>query len=194
MKVLPVVAVAMALMSSLTLQETAKTAYLNGTPVSFDIVQPARKDKPVGFGPWKLGAKVGESKPHDTRLNLYVVVPGDEFFLESEPGSHYNHNRVINMAPKENDAADFDVYWAIAIEPHLSADFQSESEILAAAQRRFIPNDLFEIGDAPGAAVLREVLHIRSLADLKPYRHRDGSLPQLLIVPARFAVRGSILP
>jgi hypothetical protein len=184
----------LALFSSLTPQETGKTAYLNGDPVELEITQPGSKEKPGGFGPWKLGAKVGESKPHDTRLNLYIVVPGDDFFSESPPASHYNHNRVINMAPKENDAADFDVYWAIALEPHLYRDFQSESDLLTAAQKRFIPGDLFALDDAPGAAVLRSVLHFDTLADLKPYRRKDGSLPQLLILPARFAVRASIAP
>jgi hypothetical protein len=168
--------------------------YLNGEPVAFEILQPAGKEKPAAFGPWKLGAKVVESKPHDTRLNLYVVVPGDDFQSESDAHALYDHNRVINMAPKENGSAEFDVYWAIALEPHVNQDFHSEGDLLAAVQKRFIPGDLFELTDAPGAGFLREVLRIDTLEELKPYRRKDGSLPTVLLVPAGFAVRGSIRP
>lgn len=175
-------------------QESSKATYLNGEPVGFEMVQPAGKAKAAGFGPWKLGAKVVESKPHDTRLNLYIVVPGDDFQSDSDAAGLFDHNRVINMPPREKTAADFDVYWAIALEPHVNQDFHSEGDLLEAAQKRFIPGDLFEVKDAPGAGFLREVLHIDSLAGLKPYRRKDGSLPTVLLVPAGFAVRGSIPP
>lgn len=187
-------ATAMAMLVWMPLQEPSKTAYLNGEPVPLQVAQPSGKEKPVGFGPWKLGAKVGESKPHDTRLNLYIVVPGDDYQSESESASLYDHNRVINLAPKEDGTAEFDVYWAVALEPHLNQDFHSEAELLAAAQRRFLPGDLYDIKDAPGAGFLREVLQIDSLADLRPHRRKDGSLPMVLILPARFAVRAGIKP
>ncbi|MEO5936509.1 MAG: hypothetical protein ABIP81_04785 [Terriglobales bacterium] len=175
-------------------QEASRRTYLNGEPVAFEIAQTSSKEKPAAFGPWKLGAKVVESKPHDTRLNLYMVVPGDDFQSDSDAASIYAHNRVINMAPKEKGSAEFDVYWAIALEPHLNEDFHSEGDLLEAARRRFIPGDLFEVKDAPGAGFLREVLRIDTLEELKPYRRKDGSLPTVLLVPAGFAVRGSIQP
>ncbi len=192
-KVCRVIAVA-SLMGLAASQEGARTTYLNGEAVAFELAQPAAKEKPASFGPWKLGAKVSESKPHDTRLNLYIVVPGDDFQSESDAAAIYDHNRVINMAPKESGTAEFDVYWAIALEPHLNQDFRDEADLLAAVQKRFIPGDLFEVRDAPGAGFLREILHIDTLEDLQPYRRKDGSLPVVLLVPARFAVRGSIKP
>ncbi len=198
MKNLSLTTVAMALClflpSVVAPQEASRATYLNGEAVALELVQPVGKEKPAGFGPWKLGAKVGESKPHDTRLNLYIVVPGDDFQSESDAASIYDHNRVINMAPMEKGEAEFDVYWAIALDPHLNQDFQHEGDLLEAAQQRFIPGDLFEFNDAPGAGFLREVLHIDTLGELKPYRRKDGSLPAVLLVPARFAVRGSITP
>jgi hypothetical protein len=194
MKIQAVTAAAVALATCLPMQEPAKTTYLNGEPVAFEIVQASGKEKAVSVGPWKLGAKAGESKPHDTRLNLYIVIPGDDFQSDTESAGLYDHNRVINMPPKEGGQAEFDVYWAIALEPHLNGDFHSEGELLAAAQKRFIPGDLFEVRDAPGAGFLREVLQIDTLADLKPHRRKDGSLPAILILPAGFAVRGGVRP
>jgi len=194
MKNLPVSVIAMALAIWIPQAHAPGQTYLNGEPVRFEIVQPVGKEKAAGFGPWKLGAKIVESKPHDTRLNLYIVVPGDDFQADSDAGSVFDHNRVINMAPREKVSADFDVYWAIALEPHVNQDFHSEGELLEAAQKRFIPGDLFEVKDAPGAGFLREVLRIDSLTGLRPYRRKDGSLPAVLLVPAGFAVRGSIQP
>ena len=194
MKIPAVTAAALLIAAWLPMQEAAKSTYLNGEPVAFAIVQAAGKEKTVSVGPWKLGAKVGESKPHDTRLNLYIIIPGDDFQSENESASLYDHNRVINMPPKEGGQAEFDVYWAVALEPHLNRDFHSEAELLAAAQKRFIPGDLFEVRDAPGAGFMREVLQIDTLAELKPYRRKDGSLPAILLVPAGFAVRGGVQP
>lgn len=191
---LSLAATAMALAMWMPQAHAPGRTYLNGEPVAFEFVPPSGKEKAAGFGPWKLGAKVVESKPHDTRLNLYIVVPGDDFQTDSDAASLYDHNRVINMAPKEKGSADFDVYWAIALEPRVNQDFHSEGDLLEAVQRRFVPGDLFEVRDAPGAGFLREVLRIDTLEKLKPYRRKDGSLPTVLLVPAGFAVRGSIQP
>lgn len=194
MKIPAVTAAAVTLLAWLPMQESAKSTYLNGDPVAFEIVPALGKEKSATVGPWRLGAKVGESKPHDNRLNLYIVVPGDDFQSENDNTALYDHNRVINMVPKEGGEAEFDVYWAVALEPHLTRDFHSEAELLAAAQRRFVPGDLFEVKDAPGAAFMREVLLIDSLAELQPQRRKDGSLPTVLILPAGFAIRGSARP
>lgn len=173
-------------------QSDGGRTYLNGEAVAFEMAPPAGKEKPASVGPWKLGARVAESKPHDGRLNLYIVVPGDDFQSADETQSLFDHNRVINMAPREDATADYDVYWAVALEPHLQRDFHSESELLAAAQKRFLPGDLFEISDAPAAPFLKQVLKMDSLPDLKPFRRKDGTLPTMIIVPAGFAVRGGV--
>jgi hypothetical protein len=174
-------------------QETSRATYLNGEAVAFEIAPPAVKDKSAGFGPWKLGAQVAESKPHDGRLNLYIAIPGDDFQSADDAQSLYDHNRVINMAPPEKENVVYDVYWALALEPHVNRDFHSESELLEAAQKRFLPGDLYEIRDAPAADFMREMLKLDSLDDLKPFRRRDGTLPTLIILPAGYAVRGSAL-
>jgi len=59
------------------------------------------------------------------------------------------------------------------------------------AQQEFTPGDLFEFDDIPGAAFLR-FLGISSLRDLEQYRRPNGKLPQLIIVPAGFAVRATV--
>lgn len=174
-------------------QETSRTTYLNGEAVEFAIQPPADKEKAASIGPWRLGARIAESKPHDGRLNLYIILPGDDFLSAEEAQSAYDHNRVINMAPHEGESADFDVYWALALEPHVNRDFHSETELLEAAQRRFRPGDLYEIGDAPAADFMKQALKMDSLADLEKFRRRDRSLPTLIIVPAGFAVRGTVM-
>ena len=195
MKSLPVMAAMFALLWQPPMQEPSSAIYLNGEPVALAMVPAAGKEKSATFGPWKLGLKVVESKPHDNRLNLYIVVPGDDFQSDNEAFSLYDHNRVINMVPKEHGPAEFDVYWAVALEPHLNRDFHSETELLAAAQRHFVPGDLFDVKDAPGAAFLKEMLHIDTVDGLKPYRRqKDGALPTIVIIPAGFAVRGSVQP
>jgi hypothetical protein len=191
MKIVLMVAVAMAFVAP---QEPSRPTYLNGEPVALTLAQPSGKDKLAAIGPWRLGAKVGAEKPRDGRLNLYIVVPGDDFQSAEEALSLYDHNRVINLAPKETAAAEYDVYWAVALEPHLNRDFHAESELLDAAQQRFLPGDLFTLSDAPGAGFLREVLGISSLDDLKRFRRKDGTLPLLVIVPAGFVVRGALQP
>lgn len=193
MKTFLVAATALLSVPWLPMQESSKTTYLNDEPVALELVQPVGKEKLASMGPWKLGAKVGESKPHDTRLNLYIVLPGDDYQSESDAAALFDHNRVINIAPKES-GSEFDVYWAVALEPHLNRSFRNEADLLAAAQKRFLPGDLFQITDAPAASFMREVLGMDSMDDLKPHRRKDGSLPTLLIIPARFAVRGSVRP
>lgn len=192
MKTRAVVALGVLVLPGVAWQDGARSTYLNGEPVVFAIAPAATKEKPAGFGPWKLGARVAESKPHDGRLNLYIVIPGDDFQSSDEAQALFDHNRVINMATAEGESKDFDVYWALALEPHVNRDFHSESELLEAAQERFLPGDLYEIGDAPAADFLKQVLKMDSLGDLERFRRKDRTLPTLVILPAGFAVRGSV--
>src|SRR5258707_56412 len=61
----------------------------------------------------------------------------------------------------------------------------------AAKHQTFRPATLIDFKDIPSHALMAERLSIKSMADLKPYRRRDGSLPQLLILPAHLAVRAT---
>jgi hypothetical protein len=73
----------------------------------------------------------------------------------------------------------------------LRDDLRSERELLVAKHDTFRPADLFDIRDVPAHALMAERVGIKTMADLKRFRRRDGSLPRLLILPARLAVRAS---
>ena len=143
---------------------------------------------PAAFGPWTLGPPLREDKPQDQRLNLYVVLPGVQYRSASYP--QYDHNMVVNKLTVDK-AHDWDIYWCFALDPSLNDDFRSERDLLAAAQQDFHPPDLFDVEDVPAHDFLTEKLQIRTLAEMRQFRHKDGSLPRLLIVPAHIAVRAS---
>ncbi len=60
-----------------------------------------------------------------------------------------------------------------------------------AKHQTFRPATLFDFKDIPSHAIMAERLGVKSMADLKQYRVKDGSLPRLLILPARLAVRAT---
>jgi hypothetical protein len=68
---------------------------------------------------------------------------------------------------------------------------RSERELLLAKHQTFRPATLFEFKDVPAHALMAERLGIKSMADLKRFRRKDGTLPRLLILPARLAVRAT---
>jgi hypothetical protein len=159
---------------------------------------PQAKAKALTVGPWRLGAplripKVGKAdKPSDNRLTLYFVVPGTQFQSAASPS--LDHNLIVNTSPAADDPVDaeFDLFWVMVLDPRLKADAKGESEIISLAQERFVPGDLFSLDDAPGAALLREMLKADSLLDLRKYREKDGSLPRILIVPAERILSATI--
>lgn len=143
------------------------------------------------FGPWDLGERLSlrDDKPSDKRLNLYVVVPGRQY--HSFRHSEYNHTLVVNKYTVDGKPREWDIFWCLVLDRSLSGDLRSERELLIAAQERFRPADNFEIRRVPSHRVMAEVLRVTSVDGLKRFRHRDGSLPRLLIVPARLAVRAT---
>jgi hypothetical protein len=143
------------------------------------------------FGPWELGERlsVKDDKPRDKRLNLYVVVPGGQY--HSFRHSEYNHTRVVNKYTVGGKRREWDIFWCLVLDPSLDGDLRSEHELLIAAHQRFRPADNFEIRNIPAHRVMAEMLSITSVEGLKRFRHKDGSLPRLLIVPARLAVRAT---
>jgi hypothetical protein len=167
-----------------------------GEPVGIDFAPPQGKERAYALGPWRFGAKLRKpaagkpDKPHDRRLNLYIVVPGTQ---NQSAASEFDHNLIINGKPTDPDAeAEFDVYWAIVLDPKLRMDLRQERDLLIAAQEVFVPGDLFEFDDLAGAAFLRAILKKESLADLRVYRKAPGSLPRVIIVPAGFAMRATL--
>jgi hypothetical protein len=145
--------------------------------------------KLAAVGPWNLGERLGDENPADKRLNLYVVVPGIQY---RTPGkAEYDHNLVINKYTVDGKSRDWDVFWCFILDPSLRADLRSERELLLAKHQTFRPATLFEFKDVPAHSLMAERLGVKSMADLKRFRRKDGSLPRLLILPARLAVRAT---
>lgn len=164
------------------------SVYHDGDDLVF-TPEAASTRKLASIGPWKLGERLGDDKPADKRLNLYVVVPGAQY---RTPGkTEYDHNLVINKYTVDGKPRDWDVFWCLILDPALHADLRSERELLMAKHQTFLPAAQFEFKDIPSHAILTERLSLKSMADLKQYRLKDGSLPRLLILPARLAVRAT---
>jgi hypothetical protein len=145
--------------------------------------------KLASLGPWNLGERLSDSKPADKRLNLYVVLPGMQYRLAGK--SEYDHNLVVNKYTVDGKSRDWDVFWCFILDPSLRPDLRSERELLVAKQQTFHPADLFDIKDVPSHAAMTELLGVKSMSDLRQFRHKDGTLPRVLILPARLAVRGT---
>jgi hypothetical protein len=144
----------------------------------------------ASFGPWNLGERlIDDGKPVDKRLNLYVVVPGGQYRSPVHP--EYDHNRVVNKYTVDGKVREWDIFWCFILDPALTADLRSEHELLLAKQQTFRPADLFDISDVPAHAAMADKLGITTFADLKRFRRKDGTLPRLLIIPARLAVRAT---
>jgi hypothetical protein len=145
--------------------------------------------KLAGVGPWNLGERVTEDKLVDKRLNLYFVAPGVQYRAPGKPD--YDHNLIVNKYTVDGKPRDWDVFWCFILDPALRPDLRSEKELLLGKHQTFRPAKAFEFKNIPSHALLAERLSIKSMADLKRFRRADGSLPRLLILPARLAVRAT---
>src|SRR5947209_1373355 len=99
----------------------------------------------ASVGPWNLGERLGDDKPADKRLNLYVVVPGTQYRTAGK--TEYDHNLVINKYTVDGKARDWDVFWCFILDPTLRPDLRSERELLMAKHQTFRPATLFEFRD-----------------------------------------------
>ena len=147
--------------------------------------------RPARLGPWDLGERLSadQETPRDKRLNLYVVVPGGQYHSASHP--EYDHNLVINKYPTDHNPREWDIFWCLQLDPSLPTDLRSEHDLLQAAHQRFNPPESFALREVPASAVMAERLSVVKVEDLKRFRHKDGSLPRMLIVPAHLAVRAT---
>ena len=162
-------------------------AYHDGADITFSPEVTGSR-RLASFGPWNFGERLAEDKPQDKRLNLYVVVPGTQYHSAARP--EYDHTVVINKYTVDGKAREWDIYWCFVLDSSVPVDLRSERELLTAAQQRFRPADLFDIVDIPANTAIAEKLGVSTFGDLRRFRHKDGTLPRILIVPARFAVRG----
>jgi len=168
------------------------SAYYEGERVPFKVAEPGNRGAQLRVGPWLLGVRAADSKPRDRRRNLYVVFPGNQHRAPGWPD--YDHNVVLSDLPATDEPVEWDVYWAVVLDPTLHDDFRSERELVLAAQSSFVAPDLLEFNDLPAEGFLRAQMKVRSLGDLARFRRKDGTLPRLLITPAGYAVRGSSEP
>ena len=145
--------------------------------------------KLASVGPWNLGERLGDDKPADKRLNLYFVAPGKQYRAPGKP--EYDHNLIVNKYTVDGKPRDWDVFWCFILDPALRPDLRSERELLMAKHQTFRPSAQFEFKDVPSHALMAERLSVKSMADMKRFRRKDGSLPRLLILPARLAVRAT---
>jgi hypothetical protein len=189
--VVSVVVLAVAgLAAAASLREAIKpfSVYHNGDDLIF-TPEAVGTRKLASIGPWNLGERLGNDKPADNRLNLYVVAPGMQYRAAGK--AEYDHNLVINKYTVDGKPREWDIFWCFILDPTLRPDLRSERELLMAKQQTFHPADLFDIRDVPSHALLAERLGIKSMADLKRFRHKNGTLPRMLILPARLAVRAT---
>lgn len=167
-----------------------QSAFLNGRQVTLQLAKPGPGKKRRQVGPWYFGERIEGSRPRDRRLNLYVITPAAQ--TPAEGHEILNSTNVLSEVPADEQPLEWDVYWAVVLDPGLEYDFRSEGELLMATQREFGPGERFQLEDMPGAGFLKRILKINSMENLERYRRPSGNLPQVLIVPAGFAVRASV--
>jgi hypothetical protein len=160
------------------------SAYYESASVQF-VPEAASVRHSASLGPWMFGKRLREEKPLDKRLNLYVVMPGRQYSSANNP--EYDHNLVVNTLTREK-AREWDIFWCFALDPSVDSDFRNEHDLLVAAQQTFKPADLFDMEDVPAHEALKEKTGIDSMEGLRRFRRPDGSLPRLIILPAKLAV------
>ena len=117
------------------------------------------------------------------------MAPGRQYRAPGKP--EYDHNLIVNKYTVDGKPRDWDIFWCFILDPALKPDLRSERELLLAKHQTFRPSALFEFKDVPSHALMAERLSVKSMADLKRFRRKDGTLPRLLILPARLAVRAT---
>jgi hypothetical protein len=168
-----------------------QAAYYEGKAVRF-VPSQVEHARELVVGGISLGPLFSDQKPKDRRPNLYVVCPGTQYHGTDEKGLAFNI--VLSLLPRNEDATNWDVYWAIVLDPALEGDLRSERDLLMAAQGLFAPSPELAFEEIPGAGLLREKLRFNAWPDLAPFRQSDGSLPRLLIAPSRLVIRATIGP
>ncbi len=164
----------------------SRHVYCGGRIVEINFV-PGRSRFSVG--PWNISAEILHDRPRDGHPNLYIVAPGTQY---SELGAEqYSHNEVVNYVPRKPGPQDWDVYYAVVLDPSLHEDFRSEQQLIVATQDDFQPSANFKFDDIPGAVFLREYLGIDSIQGLDFYSRSEGKLPRLVIIPAKLSLKAN---
>lgn len=155
------------------------------------VVEPGQRT--FTYGPWVLGSLVHDDKVSDRRFNLYIIVPGNMNQLPA-PFDEFNNSILINSDASAGDRpSEWDVFWVVPLDPSLNREIKDERELLVLGQTYFLPGDLYDVEDAPGHDLLRQ-LSLTSLDDLARFRRGDGSLPRVVLLSAGAAVRLNVAP
>jgi len=165
-------------------------AYYHGQQVKLTLDGLMTTKSTARLGPWVLGARLKDSRPHDSRKNLYVVFPGVQYHNDGWPD--YDLNCIVNSLPVGDEPVEWDVYFALVLDPSVQEDFRDESDLVLAGQASFRPADLMEFQDVPANLFLRTRMKIDSLTGLAKFRHKNGMLPRVAILPAGFAIRATV--
>jgi len=173
-------------------QRPVTSAYFSGNEVQIQpLVEPGTRS--FSYGPWIFGSIVHDDKASDHRFNLYVIAPGSQH-QSPPPADEFNHSVLVNSAEDEGDKTqEWDVFWVVVLDPEVTDEIRSERELLLLGQAYFLPRDLYEIEDAPGHTLLRQ-LGIFSVSDLARFRRADGALPRAILLSAGAAVKMKVTP
>lgn len=168
-----------------------RPVYFNGRVVDLAFARARRVKTAFRFGPWELDAHASHEKPRDPHPNLYIVAPGHQYTSAVDPS--FDHTEIISTMPVKPEPREWDVYWAIVLDPTLKQSFHSERQLLLATQSGFGVTDNFDLNSIPGIAFLRQFLKVQTLNDLDRFRLPDGTLPRLIIVPAGVSFKASAI-
>ena len=165
-----------------------KTVYLNGHAVRFEAQSAGLASRGFEVGPWRFGRRIRDPKPRDNRLNLYIVAPGTQYQVSG--GAGFGFNCVINALSKQGYEPEWDVYWAVVLDPALAGnDIRDEKDLIRGTEAEFTPADDFAVAQAPGHEVLRRYLKIDKVDGLERFRRKSGALPRIILVPSGSVLR-----
>jgi hypothetical protein len=115
-----------------------KTVYLDGRAIRFEAQPASLVNRGFEIGPWRFGRRIRDPKPRDNRLNLYIVAPGTQY--ETGGSSGFGFNCVINALSKPGFEPEWDVYWAVVLDPALQAkDIRDEKDLIRGTEAEFSP-------------------------------------------------------
>jgi hypothetical protein len=168
--------------------KSVRTVYLDGRPVAFDAAPAGGVSRGFEVGPWRFGRRIRDPKPRDGRLNLYIVSPGSQYVVSGAAG--FGFNCVINSLSKPGVEPEWDVYWAIVLDPALAkSDMRDEHDLIRGTEAEFTPDSGFALAQAPGKEVLRRYLKVEKMEGLERFRRKSGALPRVILVPSGSVLR-----
>jgi hypothetical protein len=166
---------------------STRAVYFDGRSAELSFERVRRASAAFRFGPWELDAYASREKPKDPRPNLYIVAPGEQYTAEAAPS--FDHTEIISTMPLNPEPREWDVYWALVLDPTLKDEFHSERQLILATQDGFPEPAGYTVESLPAYTFLKQFLKVQTAEDLERYRRPDGTLPRLIIVPAGVSIK-----